>query len=147
MIKAVAGDRFSFAVFGGAQVLMDIEPLVHMLRGDAVLHGFTHTSAGAFVVAVVATLVGRPTGTLVLRQVGLIDRPIRWSVAACSAFVGTYSHIGLDALMHGDMRPFWPFADGNPALAAVSIGLLHALCVGAGVLGGGAIVFRTLRDA
>lgn len=43
-LKAVAGRHFSVLTFGIAQVAMDIEPLVGMLRGAAVLHGPTHTS-------------------------------------------------------------------------------------------------------
>lgn len=42
-LKAVAGRHFSVLTFGIAQVAMDIEPLVGMLRGAAVLHGPTHT--------------------------------------------------------------------------------------------------------
>ena len=41
LFKAIGGNRFSFMVFGGSQVLMDVEPLVHILRGDAVLHGIS----------------------------------------------------------------------------------------------------------
>ena len=46
-IKAVSGRYLSLMVFGFSQVAMDIEPLVRMIRGDAVLHGFTHTYLGA----------------------------------------------------------------------------------------------------
>lgn len=45
-LKAVAGRHFSVLTFGIAQVAMDIEPLVGMLRGAAVLHGPTHTYFG-----------------------------------------------------------------------------------------------------
>ena len=38
-LKAMAGRHFSVLTFGMAQVAMDIEPLVGMLRGAAVLHG------------------------------------------------------------------------------------------------------------
>ena len=37
VFKAIGGRHFSFMVFGGAQVLMDIEPLVGILRGSVVL--------------------------------------------------------------------------------------------------------------
>jgi hypothetical protein len=47
--KAIGGKHFSFMVFGGTQVLMDIEPLVAILRGSPVLHGVTHTILGALV--------------------------------------------------------------------------------------------------
>jgi len=105
LFKAIGGQRFSFMVFGGSQVLMDVEPLVRIIRGDAILHGVSHTLAGAFVVAMVSTAVARPMTNAALRYSGISDHPVGWIVALVSAFVGTYSHIGLDAMMHSDMIP------------------------------------------
>src|SRR5205807_4798279 len=59
-VKAVCGRHFSLTVFGFSQVAMDIEPLVRILRGDHILHGWTHTYAGATLIALVSLLVGRP---------------------------------------------------------------------------------------
>ncbi len=42
-LKAIGGRHFSFMVFGGSQVLMDIEPLIGLVQGWDVLHGYTHT--------------------------------------------------------------------------------------------------------
>jgi hypothetical protein len=42
-LKILAGRRFSLISFGVAQVVMDIEPLIGILRGSGVLHGPTHT--------------------------------------------------------------------------------------------------------
>ena len=50
-LKAMAGRHFSVLTFGMAQVAMDIEPLVGMLRGAALLHGPTHTYLGAVPIA------------------------------------------------------------------------------------------------
>ena len=50
MFKAIGGRHFSFMVFGGAQVLIDIEPLIGILRHQSILHGYTHTIAGALVI-------------------------------------------------------------------------------------------------
>jgi len=146
LFKAIAGERFSFMIFGGSQVLMDIEPLVRMIRGDTVLHGLSHTVAGAFVVAMLSAAVGRPVGNIVLRHSGISDHPIGWIVGLASALVGTYSHIGLDGVMHGDMNPFWPIAYGNSLLGLISIEALHIACVVSGLLGGGFVVLRNLRD-
>jgi hypothetical protein len=147
LFKAIGGERFSFLIFGGSQVLMDIEPLVRIIRGDAILHGITHTVAGAFVVAVVSSAVGRPISNAALRHSGISDQPIGWGVALASALVGTYSHIGLDAVMHGDMNPLWPIAYGNRLLGLISVETLQVLCVVSGLLGGGFVMLRTLRDA
>jgi membrane-bound metal-dependent hydrolase YbcI (DUF457 family) len=51
------------------------------------------------------------------------------------AYVGTFSHVALDAVMHADMAPFWPMLDGNPWLSAVSIETLHLACFALGALG------------
>lgn len=146
ILKAGGGRRFSFMIFGGSQVLMDLEPLVHMIRGDAVLHGLTHTVAGAFVIGIVSAAAGRPICNNLLDRAGVIDRPISWPVAWLSAFVGTYSHIALDAVMHRDMNPLWPIAYGNPLLGVLSVGALHLLCLACGVVGGLVVAVRLSRS-
>jgi membrane-bound metal-dependent hydrolase YbcI (DUF457 family) len=62
--------------------------------------------------------------------------PIRWPIAMVSAYIGTYSHVVLDALMHADLQPFAPFDLHNPLLGTLSIAALHKLCVYSGLLGG-----------
>src|SRR4051812_26481918 len=77
-IKAVAGRRFSLMVFGFSQVAIDIEPLVRIIRGDAVLHGFTHTFVGATLIGLVSAVVGRPVCQLFLNA---------WTEHSNSAFL------------------------------------------------------------
>jgi hypothetical protein len=72
-VKAVAGRYFSLTVFGFAQVAMDIEPLLRIVRGDAMLHGFTHTYAGATAIAFAAFFLGRPCCSWLLKT---------WNLAA-----------------------------------------------------------------
>ena len=145
-VKAVAGDRFSLMVFAFSQAMMDIEPAVRILRGDGTLHGVTHTYLGATVVAVIAMVVGRPVCQLLLRSVtpdphsALLnwvfrDTHISWRAAAGGAFVGTYSHVLLDSIMHADMRPLAPWSPHNSLLHAMPMGTLHVACVASGVLG------------
>lgn len=122
-------------VFGGAQVLMDIEPLIGIVQGWPILHGVTHTILGAFVIGLVAGAIGRPIGEFVLRLLRIPHHPITWPVSFQSGLVGTYSHIGLDAVMHRDMEPFWPLAADNPLLGLMSVEGLHVLCLLAGLLG------------
>ena len=147
LFKAAGGERFSFMIFGGSQVLMDVEPLVHMIRGDALLHGISHTVAGAFAIAIVSAVVGRPICSAILARSGIMARAISWTVAWVSAFVGTYSHIVLDAIMHRDMNPLWPFAHGNPLLGIISVTALHILCLACGAVGGFIVGLRLSRSA
>ena len=150
-IKAVSGQYFSVLVFGFAQVAMDIEPLIRIMRGDSVLHGFTHTYVGATFVAFAALFLGRPCCQLWLRAWNLITAPryLRWlqashvisrPAAITGAFVGTYSHVFLDSIMHSDMQPWSPFTTGNSLLQAIPTGWLHLLCIGLGVVGAMALL-------
>jgi hypothetical protein len=142
LFKAAGGAHFSFMIFGGSQVLMDLEPLARMIRGDSVLHGPSHTIIGAFGIGVISAVMGRPASEYALRLMGIGHSPLTWSVALASAFIGTYSHIGLDAIMHRDLRPFWPFALTNPLLDAISIPQLHMLCIACGVVGGAIVALK-----
>ena len=147
VFKAIGGRRFSFMVFGGAQVLMDIEPLVGILRGWPVLHGYTHTVLGALAIGTVAGLIGRPISEFALRLLRIAHPPFTWGAAFAGAYFGTFSHLVLDAIMHADMQPFWPLLADNPWLGAVSIETLHLICfllIGLGLMlvGGQALVRR-----
>ena len=155
-LKALSARHFSVLVFGIAQVAMDIEPLIGMIRGADVLHGSSHTWIGA-------TLIGVPVALLA----PALCRPIlgRWNRelthhgaarlvsppdigrvgAATGAFVGTWSHVALDSIMHADVAPLSPWSAANAFLGAVSIGTLHLLCVAAGVLGVAAWLVLGLR--
>jgi hypothetical protein len=144
-IKAVGGRHVSLLVFGFSQVAIDVEPLVRIIRGDAVLHGFTHTYLGATLVALLAAAIGRPVGRFLMSQWTpdpssplhwLRDlEQVSWPASIAGAFVGTYSHVLLDSVMHADLRPLAPFAETSALLGIVSVGTLHLLCVFGGVLG------------
>ena len=133
--KAVGGRHFSFMVFGGSQVLMDLEPLIGILLDKSVLHGATHTLLGASVIGGIATVTGKPISTFVLQRLKFPHMPFTWSAALSGAFLGTYSHVLLDGIMHSDMSPWWPFATGNPLLSRISMDQLHTACFLAGLFG------------
>src|SRR5690242_21468227 len=60
LAKALLGRHLSLMVFGFSQVAIDLEPMAHLVRGDAVLHGFAHTYIGATLVASFSVVAGRP---------------------------------------------------------------------------------------
>jgi hypothetical protein len=145
-IKAVADEQFSLITFGMAQIAMDIEPLARILRGDRILHGLTHTYVGAGLIGAIVLVFGRPlAGPLLEFWRGEVNkegagwlaghRTLGWLPAATGAFVGTFSHVALDSLMHADIRPFAPFSASNGLLGVVSVGSLHRWCVLAGAIG------------
>jgi len=157
-LKSLAGDRFSLITFGAAQVVIDIEPGIGLLRGSEVLHGWTHTYAGATVIAA-AVVALRPVWLGVLRSWNaqlrhheldwMASRDVLgWSAAAAGAFIGTYTHIVLDSVMHADIRPFAPFSNANGLYEVISLPALHGTCAILGVAGLAAwIVARRLGRA
>jgi hypothetical protein len=119
---------------------------LRIIRGDAVLHGFTHTYLGATLIALVSVVVGRPVCQFFLNYwtpdpysafLNWLRGPklISWPAAIAGAFVGTYSHVFLDSIMHSDMQPLAPLAEANALLHVISVDLLHLVCVLSGVLG------------
>jgi hypothetical protein len=145
-IKAVAPRYFSFTVFCFAQVATDCETAYYMVQGEYPLHRFFHTYCGATLVAVFSIIVGRPICQFILRVWSHgRDLPFKdyfptttvipWTSAATGAFLGTYSNVFLDSIMHSDIMPFAPFSTANRLYLVVGPGLLHLLCLILGVLG------------
>ena len=91
-----------------------------------------------------AALIGKPISTYVLGVLRIPDPPFTWTAAVTGAFLGTFSHIALDAVMHSDIRPWWPFDGGNGLLRVISIDELHVVCWVLGVLGALVISGRAL---
>lgn len=138
LIKAILQGSFSLMVFGWAQIIMDIQPLVVLLTGEGHLHGFSHTYIGATLIGAGAALTGKYAAEFGLRLMGLIRfLPISWPIAIISAFIGSFSHVLLDSIMHTDITPFAPFLLNNPFLGFLSVEMLHKLCLYSGLIGAG----------
>jgi membrane-bound metal-dependent hydrolase YbcI (DUF457 family) len=113
-----------------------VESGYHLLTGAYPVHTFLHTFVGASLAAVATVLVlgaierwyrihrpfikGQPT----TRRAGT---PYPSIVAG--AFAGAWSHVVLDGIMHGDMRPFAPWSDANPFYRVIGVLALHGVCV------------------
>jgi hypothetical protein len=145
-IKAVLGRSFSLTVFGFAQVAMDLQPLAHLLLGQGIRHGLSHSYAGAALIGAASLLVGKPVCQWIVNlwkpdpadvMMTWLRGPavISWRAAATGAFLGTFSHVLLDSMVHGDVQPWAPFSEANTLLGTVSFGAMHLLCIGVGVLG------------
>ena len=142
VFKAVGGRHFSFMVFGGAQVLMDLEPLVRMTLGTPLVHGITHSYALAVPIGLFAGLIGKPISAWVLRWLKIPHHPLTWAAAFAGGLVGTLSHVALDSIMHSDMAPLYPFAAGLPLHGLTSIDALQVWCLALGVVGGIGVALR-----
>jgi membrane-bound metal-dependent hydrolase YbcI (DUF457 family) len=139
--KAILQGSFSLMVFGWAQIIMDIQPLIVLLSGKGDLHGFSHTYIGAILLAIFSAVTGKYLSELGLLIIGISKRsnPIRmtWLIVFLSAFIGTFSHVLLDSLMHSDVQPFYPISLKNHFLGILSWEQIHKLCLYSGLIGTG----------
>lgn len=138
LIKSLLQGSFSLLVFGWSQVVMDIQPLVVLITGEGHLHGFTHTYIGASLLAVFSAVSGKylsEFGLKLLRIDHYFTPIILWRVSFLSAFIGCFSHVLLDSIMHADVQPFYPIDLHNPMLRYISVSALHKLCLYSGLVG------------
>jgi hypothetical protein len=154
LVKVVAPRHFSFTVFAFSQGLIDLEPIGFFLFTGDPVHPYLHTYLGATLVFLASWWAGRPVCEWALRawNAWLSPAQARWlgqepriSVRAAfiGAFIGAYSHVAIDSIMHGDMEPFAPFSAATPWLLVVSVETLQWLCLLAGIIGmAGMIIAR-----
>ncbi|MCV6621321.1 MAG: zinc dependent phospholipase C family protein [Cellvibrionaceae bacterium] len=137
-IKALLQGSFSLIVFGWTQIVMDIQPLIVILTGEGHLHGFSHSYVGASLLAIFSALSGKylsEIGLYILELNPNWEVKIAWWIAFLSAFIGAFSHVAIDSIMHSDMEPFFPFSKENPLLGAISVEILHKLCLFGALIG------------
>lgn len=122
--KAAVPAQFSLLMFGLSQVAMDIQPLVAMTTGGAVeLHGLSHTIIGATFIGLVCLpfrgLLGR-----------LFKQTINSRASVIGTFVGVYSHLLLDAIVHPDVSGslFYPARIESPLFGLLSWDGMTWLC-------------------
>ncbi|EHW0638026.1 hypothetical protein K1B29_004356 [Vibrio vulnificus] len=147
VLKSVASASFSLTVFGWSQIVMDIQPLVVMLADSGELHGWSHTILGATLLGLLSAITGKylsESGLSIIRWRRFL--PIKWKTAYLSSFLGTYSHVFIDAIMHVDVLPFSPLFDGNPFHGMVSIAVLQQICIASAVIGGILCVARDSKS-
>ncbi|GAB2190784.1 hypothetical protein MAH1_23920 [Sessilibacter sp. MAH1] len=147
-IKALLQGSFSLMVFGWSQIIMDVQPLWVLIVGHGHLHGFSHTFVGCVLLAVFSALTGKYLSEFGLKILDLKGRNgrticISWWVAFLSAFIGCISHVLIDAVMHSDLQPFYPFVLRNPFLGFISVAALHKFCLYSGLLG--VVIFYSVQ--
>ena len=139
LIKALLQGSFSLMVFGWSQIIMDIQPLFVIITGEGHLHGFSHTYIGATLLAIFSALSGKYLSEIGLKTLGISKEPdpvyISWWVSFGSAFIGTYTHVVLDSIMHSDVEPFYPLSQTNNLLELVTVGQLHLFCLFSALIG------------
>lgn len=62
-------------------------------------------------------------------------RRLLLSQSLLAGVIGGVSHILLDSLMHEEMNPFWPLAEGNALVGIISVPALHITLAAIGFFG------------
>ena len=147
-LKALAPRAFSFTAFAATQVVIDVETLVHIVRHEWPLHRTAHTflfgSLIGFGVAGVLYLAATLSRRWTVSTLPVLTAEVSLLGLVVGGWLGGSTHALLDGLMHSDIRPFAPFADVNPLLGSISLGMLHGSCM---VLGVVAFIWLTARAA
>ncbi len=118
-----------------ANVLIDLEVLYYLSRNEPPFHRYLHTYLGGIAMGVVAGLLMFVVVQMVRR---VLPADSRWGERLAQTpgrlllwqsllvgLIGGVSHILLDSLMHEEMNPFWPLAEGNALAGTVSVLALH----------------------
>ena len=141
-IKSLLAKRFSFRVFVLANIITDLEPLYFIVTNQHPVHRVFHTYLGATAIAILCLAVGRPVchwltniWNTMFKNLKVDNGKITAPALIAAAFTGTYSHVFLDSMMHGDLLPFYPWTRSNGLLKIVSYEQLHVFCFLAGVIG------------
>ena len=142
---------FSLMVFGWTQIVMDIQPLIVIITGAGHLHGFSHTYLGATLIALFSGLTGKYLSELGLKILRIgPEQPVSigWGICLSSAFIGSFSHVLLDSIMHADLQPFYPIVLDNQFLGLISIDVLHRICLYSGLVGAALyyLIYWTIRN-
>ena len=152
-VKSIFNKHFSWSIFALTNIIIDVEVIYYILTIGEASHKFFHTLIGSTIVALSCAIIGIPICERLLKfwnknlqNVKSLEK-LKWlstdtNITIFSsftgAFVGAYSHIILDSLMHFDVKPFEPFFS-KTFVGIISSDLLHILLVGLFVFG--SIVF------
>ena len=143
--KSARPKYFSWTVFVLANVLIDTEGAYYLLTTGVVAHKLFHTWFAATIIAVLCATFGKylcEFGLRIWNNFILNEKyvpSLKWmrssskitkTSAWLSAFIGAYTHILLDSFVALDMKPYFPFSDGNHLLGLISLQNIRYLCIG-----------------
>ena len=112
-----------------ASVILDIEGIsVLVFNLSYPLHGYFHSFLGATLAALLVILLMKYLRKYFSPTMAVFKVKQDFTLRSISigAFLGTFSHILLDAMLYGEMNPFFPLT-GNPFLIESSFTRFYML--------------------
>jgi len=146
LIKPLYEKNFNLIIFSLCQIAMDAEVVFRVIFGITPIHGYANNLIGASILAIVLILFSKPVSlkitiwwnkNLSAQQQKYLQLPeyITSKSIFLSVFIGIYSHWLLDAIMHADTFPFYPFTEKNFLFNLMTIDNLNYLCTALTALG------------
>ncbi len=132
-------------------VIIDVEGVYSLLfpNSGVPLHGFMHSFIGAFILGIFVGIGSFLTHKLIHRIDFKFDNPTpftlpNYSLQMCllSAWIGTMSHVLLDAFLYEDQQLFYIFPAENPFLNLLTQELVYFLCLVCFIIGAVILVGR-----
>ena len=130
--KSAKPTKVSLIMFGFSQIVIDLQQLYKHIQNPHGLayHGLTHTIIGATILAIVCLPFRR-----------MLEKVFRQAISKPSAiygvFIGVYSHLLLDGLVHREVsqRLFWPFQIDSHLCGFIKLNEMNMLCIIMGAVG------------
>jgi len=118
-------------VFIGANVIVDIEPLMVMsFNLDYPLHGYCHTLLIGGLLGLLWAVIAFPLKPMFVAIMGFVRFPYNTTFLkmAISGITGVCLHVLFDATIYKEMNPFFP-SSGNPLYGVSSYDALSRICL------------------
>lgn len=122
--------RLDIPIFLGANVAIDIEPLLVMtLNLDYPLHGYCHTLLIGGLVGLLFAMAAYPLRRAIGRVMNRLRLPYEptFGKMAVSGVLGAWLHVLFDAPIYTDIMPFYP-SQANPLYGLLSIDAVYGIC-------------------
>lgn len=120
LIQETRPRLFSFPIFVLSQVIMDLESFYNILNHKDRIHAYFHTYLGSLLPLLITVLL-----YVIYKKTVQNTRHIFLCRVIITAWIGVWSHVFLDFIMHADMQPFWPISVDNPTLGLITTENLH----------------------
>ncbi len=95
-------------------ILIDLEPIVHLIFDVGQLHGKFHSFLGVIVLTIPISVIS--WGCFRIFKLDRFFKKFNWTFSLISSFLGLVSHIFFDAIVYDEMMFFYPFSNETSIL-------------------------------